>query len=274
MTTPLLTVLDFVYSGEATFPLNFPLGILSRTHVTVQVNSKVDTNNAPRKYADITRENLDQQAKQALMVYHEALDGRIDGIDVSSTLETVQSLINSFTAQYTGEPDLTLQEVLSNSLANQALVTEVDPSTDVLLQFNFGSSNNEGVPVSITGGTTFQGPAPNTRTVGTTTYDLVAWDLKSRNAVRSARANSICFQTEVVRKYEERQANGDNLPPLVSVNISLGGSGFVSAWSMDMKTIGGDTLRVPGENNVGGDISLWSLAHQVIPHVIRQLLLF
>lgn len=117
------------YTGASnTFGINFALGYLDREHVTVRVNEEyigpsplyreytwLDDNNiivpnlevgdtvtitrtTPKLALDvnfslgenITKENLDRQAKQALMVYHELLDGRIEGLQsLPETLEEI-----------------------------------------------------------------------------------------------------------------------------------------------------------------------------------------
>ena len=50
--TVLYTVKNYTYSGQATFAINFPLGILSRTHVTIQVNGAVDGDGEPQNYTN------------------------------------------------------------------------------------------------------------------------------------------------------------------------------------------------------------------------------
>lgn len=115
-----LTTVEYIYTGQASFPINFPLGILSRTHVTVQINGELDGANDPLLYtdftwisdtelsinnltlgdtvlisrtvpklelttsfeegSDVTHKNLDDQARQVLMAYHEVLDGRLQAI--------------------------------------------------------------------------------------------------------------------------------------------------------------------------------------------------
>lgn len=112
------TTLEYVYSGQASFPLPFPLGIISREYVTIQINAATDGTGEPLYYtdfvwvsdaeiqinglssgdninirltmpktqlvspfsegSDITRRNLDRQSKQLLIAYHEILDGRLD----------------------------------------------------------------------------------------------------------------------------------------------------------------------------------------------------
>lgn len=113
-----LTTIEYIYSGQATFPVNFALGNLSREYVTVRVNFAVDGAGDPLYYsdyswisdseilingliigdtvsitrtipkdnlvstfsegADVTRKNLDAQSKQAIMGLQEILDGRFD----------------------------------------------------------------------------------------------------------------------------------------------------------------------------------------------------
>lgn len=143
-----LTTIEYVYSGQATFPLNFPLGIIDRTHVTVQVNGAVDGSGTPILYtdftwlsnaeisieglatgdtilisrtvpknelytaftegADITRENLDKQHRQALMISHELLDARFSKEDLDeATLAAVVLAASNVTSEELRE--LTLQ---------------------------------------------------------------------------------------------------------------------------------------------------------------------
>lgn len=113
-----LTILEYTYSGQASFPVTFPLGILSREYVTVQINSAKDGAGDPLYYtdynwlsnseivinglstgdlirivrtmpkeelvsaftagSDVTRVNLDNQNKQLIMIAHEIQDGRYD----------------------------------------------------------------------------------------------------------------------------------------------------------------------------------------------------
>lgn len=120
-----LTTLEYVYSGQATFPVTFALGNLSRDYVTVRVNFAVDGSGDPLYYsdyswlsdaelqinglslgdtvsivrtvpkeelvspfsagADITRRNLDAQSKQAIMGLQEILDGRFDSDEAPAT---------------------------------------------------------------------------------------------------------------------------------------------------------------------------------------------
>lgn len=120
-----LTTVEYVYSGQVLFPLPFPLGILSREYITVQVNDQLDGSGDPLLYTDFTwlsnteitinglvlgdtirisrtvpklelissfeegsdvsRTNLDMQAKQTIMIYHELIDNRasaLSGTDV------------------------------------------------------------------------------------------------------------------------------------------------------------------------------------------------
>jgi len=121
-----LSIIRTTYQGQATFPLNFALGILSRDHVTVRINDALDGAGNPAYYNDfswisdtellinrlvvgdvveiartvpktqmytsfsagsnITRPNLDNQAKHALMLYHELVDGRVDLADITDTV--------------------------------------------------------------------------------------------------------------------------------------------------------------------------------------------
>ncbi len=156
--TELYTVKEYTYTGQATFPINFPLGILSRTHVAVQVNDAVDGNDEPQNYtdiewvsdaeiiinglsqndnvkirrtvpktqlltafssgADITRENMDDQAKQAIMVYHEVLDGRLQDVDLTDQIAQVQALIDALGGTYDGELPLNTQADISSATIN------------------------------------------------------------------------------------------------------------------------------------------------------------
>lgn len=112
-----LSRITYPYSGQETFAINFPLGFLKRSDVTLRVNNEVDSTGsatyrtivwlsdgviqAPtgltvgdsitiertasktqleNDYQDgsqIIEENLDDSFKQALMVAQEALDGRL-----------------------------------------------------------------------------------------------------------------------------------------------------------------------------------------------------
>lgn len=156
--TELYTVKEHTYTGQATFAINFPLGILSRTHVTVQVNDAVDGNDEPQNYtdiewvsdaeiiinglsqndtvkirrtvpktqlltafssgADITRENMDDQAKQAIMVYHEVLDGRLQDVDLTDQIAQVQALVDTLGGTYDGELPLNTQADINSATIN------------------------------------------------------------------------------------------------------------------------------------------------------------
>ena len=156
--TVLYTVKNYTYSGQATFAINFPLGILSRTHVTIQVNGAVDGDGEPQNYTnfdwvsdaeiiingletddtivirrtvpktqlltafgegkDITRENMDDQAKQAIMVYHEVLDGRLQDVDLTAQIAQVQALIDTLGGSYDGDLPLNKQADIATATIN------------------------------------------------------------------------------------------------------------------------------------------------------------
>lgn len=161
------SIITLAYSGQATFLLNFTLGILSRDHVKLRVNDAVDgtgqpsytpfdwvndteiiapaglntgdkveiTRTVPKDQlvtefdngsnsADITRNNLDMQAMQSIMVYHELQDGRIDGNSVSDLINQLDSIYSSLSGEYSGEYTLPL-----NTLAELAAVT-IPPNQD------------------------------------------------------------------------------------------------------------------------------------------------
>lgn len=121
-----LSQISYTYAGQSSFDIPFALGILSREYVTVRINDETDGNGDPLYYEDygwindseitvsnltvgdvvtvsrtvpkteltvdfeaganITSRNLNGIAKQCLMIYHELLDGRIDGLDDLASL--------------------------------------------------------------------------------------------------------------------------------------------------------------------------------------------
>lgn len=120
------------YDGTSNvFPVNFAMGYLDQAHVEVRVNDEhlggipayrdfewIDDNNirvpqltpgdivtitrtTPKQELDtsfagsdnITRNNLDRQSKQAMMIYHELVDGRVEG------LSSFPSILAEVTAQ-------------------------------------------------------------------------------------------------------------------------------------------------------------------------------
>ena len=123
----LATVLEYTYSGNPTFPVNFSLGYIHRDYIQVRINKAVDGSGDP-VYVDFTwqddsnitvtpaltngdlveiyrtvpkdsltvsfsegdnvsPDNLDNQALQGLMIYEEVLDGRIGNDNIFEITE-------------------------------------------------------------------------------------------------------------------------------------------------------------------------------------------
>lgn len=175
-----LSQVTYTYSGQTSFPVNFTLGYLDQSHVKARINDETDSSGNPKyrdilfisdgvitisgtlntgdkivisrftprdilynDYTDgsiITEKNLDTSNKQNIMLAHEALDGRLDGL--SQNLDANNFKITNLGKGTNGLDAVNVNQ-LSELLATINTFTGSTPPNDIVDVTYFGARPND-----------------------------------------------------------------------------------------------------------------------------------